>query len=587
MNRYIKKTLSLCLVLLLMVTALPLHASATGNEPTVVYNPFFVVGYTTQSGIEIDDAVSIDVTLMRTDGESGDITVVRNVDDFRGGTESVTVHCENGKYIVPISGLYYRGTGNTLSFTVKYGESYQNMSVRIAECVPYTKPAEEPEKAPEARPEPKLVISARSLQKPIAANESAVISVEVSNVSSTNIKSAMVTFTPSDSLMLLGAQNTFYVGEIRAGKSANISLTVTAMKKISSQNQGIDAAVSFDYDNDISIVSGTSSGHISIPAETGGDNGDIANPVPLVILTGYSYGGASIAAGSEADLTFTFLNTSRTTAIENVMLTVTCGADLMLSGSTNTFYFDRISAGGSRTVTVPLKAVQRISASTQDVTLAFSYEYVDREQRSSNQSNLTISIPLYQPDRFEIAAPTVPYTGYAGEEISLTMDYVNKGKSEVSNVEAEISGDVDAYNPYQRIGNIESGKSGTIAFAITPQMEGDNQITVKITYEDSNGEIKERVFETTVTTMPYEEFDPGEWEEPIEPMEPEKTFPWWIVGIAAAVVTIVIGVILTKKRKKAKLQSQQDIWDDWEDDEPAEKPTAQANPKNVTEEMKK
>lgn len=581
MKRYINKTLSLCLVLVLLLTALPLHASA-------VVAPFFVVSYNpTQSSIEIDDAVSIDVTLMRTDGGNSDITIVRNVDDFRGGTERVTVPCEEGKYIVRISNLYYRGMGNTLAFTVIYDGQYQDMTVKIAECVPYVEPEEEPEKAPEVSPEPRLVISAHSLSEPIKANESAVISVEVSNVSSTNIKSAMVTFTPSDSLMLLGAQNTFYVGEIRAGKSAIISLTVTAMKKISSQNQNIDASVSFDYDNNITTVSGTSSGHISVPAETGGDNGDIANPVPLVILTGYSYGGASIAAGSEADLTFTFLNTSRTTAIENVMLTVTCGSDLMLSGSTNTFYFDRIPAGGSRTVTVPLKAVQRISASTQDVTLAFNYEYVDREQRAGNQSNLTISIPLYQPDRFEIAAPTVPYTGYAGEEISLTLDYVNKGKSEVSNVEAEISGDADAYNPYQRIGNIESGKSGTIAFAITPQLEGDNQVTVKITYEDANGEVKERLFETTVTTMAYEEFDPGEWEGPIEPMEPEKTFPWWIVGIAAAVVTIVVGVILTKKKKKAKLQAQQDIWDDWEDDEPAEKPTAQTSPQNVTEEIMK
>ena len=578
MKRYIRSALSLCLVLLLAVTALPLHANAA-------INPFFVVSYNpTQSSIEKDDSVSIDVTLMRTDGESGDIIVVRNVDDFRAGTESVSVKCEGDKYIVPISGLRYRGEGNTLSFTVNYDGQYQNMSVKIAECVPYV---EESDPTPEAAPAPKLVISARSLQKPIAANESAVVSVEVSNVSSTDVKSAMVTFTPSDSLMLLGAQNTFYIGEIRAGKSASISLTVTAMKKISSQDQSIGATVSFDYDNNITTASGTASGRISVPAETGGDSGDVANPVPLVILSGYSYGGASVAAGSEADLTFTFLNTSRTTAIENVMLTVACGTDLMLSGSTNTFYFDTVSAGGSRTVSVPLKASQRISASTQDVTLAFSYEYVDREQRMSNQSNLSISVPLYQPDRFEIAAPTVPYTGYAGEEISLTLDYVNKGKSEVSNVEAEISGDVDAYNPYQRVGNIESGKSGTIAFAVTPQLEGDNQVTVKITYEDANGEVKERVFETTVTTMAYEEFDPGEWDEPVEPMEPEHTFPWWIVGAAAAVVTIVVGIVVSKKKKKAKLQAEQDLWDDWEDDEPADKPAEQAKPQDAAEEAKK
>lgn len=162
MKRYIRTILSLCLVIILLGTVLP-SANATGD-------PFFVVGYTTRSSIEKGDSVTVNVTLMRTDGESGDITVVRNVDDFKGGTESVTVSCEGGKYIVPIKDLQYRGAGNTLSFTVNYGGQYQNLSVDIAECVPYVEPEKEPEPAPEASPAPKIIISARSLSKPIAAN---------------------------------------------------------------------------------------------------------------------------------------------------------------------------------------------------------------------------------------------------------------------------------------------------------------------------------------------------------------------------------------------------------------------------------
>ena len=569
MKRYIKSFVSLCLVLLLALAALPMQANADTD-------PFFVVGYTTQSDIEKGDSVTVTVTLMRTDGETGDITVVRNVDDFKGGTESVKASYENGKYIVSISQLQYRGEGDTLSFTVKYGEQYQNVSVKIAECVPYVEPEKEPEPAPEAGPAPKLIIGARSLSKPIAANETAVITVEVSNVGTTGVKSAMITFAPSDSLMLLGEQSTFYLGDIRPNRSASINLTVTATKKISSQNQSIEADITYDYDNNISIVSGTASGRISVPAETGGDSGDVANPVPLIILSGYSYGGASVAAGSDVTLDFTFLNTSKTTAIENVMLKVSSGADLTLSGSTNTFYFDRVGAGSAKNVTVPFKAAQRISTNTQEVNLSFSYEYVDHEQRSSNTSELSISIPLYQPDRFEISEPKIPYTGFVGEEISLTLDYVNKGKSEVSNVEAEISGDVDAYNPYLRVGNLESGKSGTIAFAVTPMLEGDNQVTVKVTYEDSNGELKERVFETTVTAMAYEPMDPGEWDEPIEPDEPKGSFPWWIVIIAALAGAVVTLVIWRKKKKKARLAAEQAMWDDWDEEENAEKQAASA-----------
>ena len=566
MKRYIRSFLSLCLVLLLAGTVLPLHASAdTDNEPTVTYNPFFVVGYTTRSSIEKGDSATVDVTLMRTDGETGDITVVRNVDDFKGGTESVTVSCEDGKYTVRITDLQYRGSGNTLSFTVNYGGQYQNLSVKIAECVPYVEPVEEPE-APEAGPAPKVIIGARTLSKPIAANETAVITVEVANVGKTNIKSAMITFTPSDSLMLLGAQNTFYLGDIRANKTASINLTVTAMKKISSQNQSIEAELAYDYDNNIAIVSGTASGRISVPAETGGNSGDVANPVPRIILSGYSYGGASVAAGSDVLLDFTFLNTSKTTAIENVMLKVSSGADLTLRGSTNTFYFDSVGAGSARNVTVPFQAAQCISSSTQDVNLSFSYEYVDSDQRLSSSSDMSISVPLYQPDRFEISDPVAAYVGYVGEETSLTMDYVNKGKSEVCNVEARISGDVDSYNSFVRVGNIASGKNGTIAFAVTPMLEGDNKVTITVSYEDVNGEVKERIFETTLSAMAMEPFDPGEWEEPIEPIEPAHTFPWWIVGVVLAAAAVVIGIVVSKKKKKAKLAKEQSLWDDWDEE---------------------
>lgn len=43
---------------------------------------------------------------------------------------------------------------------------------------------------------------------------------------------------------------------------------------------------------------------------------------------------------------------------------------------------------------------------------------------------------------------------------------------------------------------------------MTPQLEGENQVKIVITYEDSNGNTKERVFEATVEAMAYEPTDP-------------------------------------------------------------------------------
>lgn len=271
--------------------------------------------------------------------------------------------------------------------------------------------------------------------------------------------------------------------------------------------QTIDASLSFYYDNGTQLTGGSASGSVNVLSTVTKDTKDeetIASPTPIVILSKYNYGGSSVAAGSSTNLSFSFTNTSKTIKIENVMVTVTGGQDLMLNGSTNTFYFESVAASGSKTVTVPMKAAQLISASAQDVKIDVTYEYVDQNARKSGNATLSLSVPLYQPDRFEMSEPTSSYTGYVGEETSLTIDYVNKGKSAINNVEATISGDIDTPTAYQRVGTIDGGKNGTIAFAVTPQLEGENQVKIVITYEDSNGNTKERVFEATVEAMAYE-----------------------------------------------------------------------------------
>ena len=224
-----------------------------------------------------------------------------------------------------------------------------------------------------------------------------------------------------------------------------------------------------------------------------------------------------------------------------------------------------------------MKAAQLISSSAQEVQIAVTYEYVDQNSRKSGSANLSLSVPLYQPDRFEMSEPTSSYTGYVGEETSLTIDYVNKGKSAISNVEATISGDIDTPTAYQRVGTIDGGKNGTIAFAVTPLNEGENQVKIVITYEDSNGNTKERVFEASVEAMAYEPIDPADPTDPIDP-EPANTFPWKYVIIAAVAVLVILLIVLRARKKKAKQKAEQALWDKWDEEEIAEeKKEAEAN----------
>lgn len=596
MKRITRSLLSLCLAFVLCAALLPMNvAKATvgsdeEKDPPVVPKTseptFLITGYeASRSSIGTGDTVSITVYLSRTDGRSDTIRVVRGLDSFQGGTADVIRTGSYGSYEVTFDNLTYTGdTNKTLNFTIYYdgakdsdgndivkGGYQSNNSVPVRECVPYTEPKPEPEPTPETIPVPRAVFNSDGMVSAIAAGETKVITVYIQNAGTTAMRDPILTLKSSGSLLIMGSQD-YMLDDIRAGRDTAVNVTVKALDKVESQMQTIDASLSFYYDDGTQLTNGSASGSVNVlsAVSNDGQNEDIASPTPIVILSKYNYGGSSVAAGSGTNLSFSFTNTSKKLAIENVMVTVTGGSDLMLNGSTNTFYFDSVAAGGSKSVTVPMKAAQLISASAQDVQIAVTYEYVDQNARKSGSATLSLSVPLYQPDRFELSEPKTSYTGYVGEETSLTIDYVNKGKSAISNVDATISGDIDSPTPYQRVGTIDGGKNGTIAFAVTPQLEGENQVKIVITYEDSNGNTKERVFEATVEAMAYEPADPGMDDPGMIDPEPASTFPWKYVIIAVVAVLIVLLIVLRIRKKKAKQKAEQALWDKWDEEELAE-----------------
>lgn len=580
MKRISRSLLSLCLALVLCAALLPVNvAKATGEGTTAqARTSFLITGYrASRSSIYTGDTVDITVYLSRTDGSNDSIRVVRGLDSFQDGAASAVASGQNGEYTVTFTGLTYTGdSGKQLAFTIYYegnGGGYQDgNTVPVRECVPYTEPKPEPEPTPETIPEPRAVFNSDGTSTSIAAGETKTITVYIQNAGTTAMRDPILTLKSSGSLLIMGSQD-YMLDDIRAGRDTAVTVTVKAPDKIESQMQAIDASLSFYYDNGTQLTGGSASGSVNVLSTVTKDTKDeetIASPTPIVILSKYNYGGSSVAAGSSTNLSFSFTNTSKTIKIENVMVTVTGGQDLMLNGSTNTFYFESVAASGSKTVTVPMKAAQLISASAQDVKIDVTYEYVDQNARKSGNATLSLSVPLYQPDRFELSEPKTSYTGYVGEETSLTIDYVNKGKSAINNVEATISGDIDTPTAYQRVGTIDGGKNGTIAFAVTPQLEGENQVKIVITYEDSNGNTKERVFEATVEAMAYEPADPGMDDPGMIDPEPTSTFPWKYVIIALVVIAIIALIVLRARKKKAKQKAEQALWDKWDEEELAE-----------------
>ena len=554
-----------------------------------------------KSTIEKDYTFDIEIDFMiRTEMETEVSEIIKALDGFEGGTVDNKIDDKgNNRYGFKIKDLKYKGGEKTLNLIVNHDGVFEDVSLNVVECVEYVEPEPEPDPGQDVDPgqnadpgqdvdpgveptpdEPSVVLQpsavfSRNKMKAVRADKDRIVTVNIKNNGSTTMLDPVLEVATSESLMLKGTRTQFELGNIKPGSTRSVDLKIKGMSTILSESQALDLTLKFNYNNGSETVQGTEAGRINIPVKvtkegSGMEEEKTDAPAPNVIVSGFEYGGSSVAAGSEFGLTITLQNTSKNIAIENIVVAVDGGTDFILNGGTNTFHFEKMPAGGTRSITVPYKVVPTITSSANSVGISVKYEYIDQKRRIPTNAELQVSVPQYQPDKFELGEPVIQMEGIVGEENSITIDYVNKGKSEISNVEATVEGDIDTYMETQKLGNFEPGKSGTIAFSVTPLNEGDNQVIMTISYEDSNGNVKDRVVETTLFASTY---DPGQWEDPgmDEPVEPEggggiMAHKWIFIPIAL-VAAIIALIIIKKKRKAAKAKKQAEMMAKWDEEE--------------------
>lgn len=292
------------------------------------------------------------------------------------------------------------------------------------------------------------------------------------------------------------------------------------------------------------------------------DYSDMQMATPYVIVSNYSYGG-QVTAGDTFTLSLTFYNTSRNIDVTNMMITVTMPEALMLTSSSNTFYVDQLDTESSVTKTMKVTAKANAAPQSHNIDVSMKYQYIDDHlvSRRDNSTQETISIPVVQVDRFQVTGVDVSQEIYLNEESYLTVNFVNKGRSDVYNLSAEISGDIQNPGQQQNLGNLASGATGSADFYITPNGEGVCAGEVKITYEDTNMEEKTATIlwsTNVVDPMAGMEFGwgmemPGMMEDPgMMGGEDEKKPAWPFIGGGVAAAAVVAGLLIRRRIKKKR-----------------------------------
>ncbi len=279
---------------------------------------------------------------------------------------------------------------------------------------------------------------------------------------------------------------------------------------------------------------------------------------PYIIVENYTYGGTNVSAGTEFNLRVVLRNTSTTHTLENIKMSMSPTGVFSMTSSSNTFYIDELQAGSSIQKDMTLFA--GLSSVTDDmdanaVGMDFSFQYVSNDVRKDGTSSEKITIPVFYPDRFEYTEPTYPQEVYVGEEFNLSIPVVNKGRSTVYNLTAELVGADASGDQRIYLGNLEEGREEYIDFYIAPDIGGELEGYVLLSYEDANMQPIERVinFDTNVIEPYYPEVDEP-YMPPIDMPDPEaeetgvdkKTL---LFGISFVIVAATSAYITVNKIK--------------------------------------
>ena len=291
---------------------------------------------------------------------------------------------------------------------------------------------------------------------------------------------------------------------------------------------------------------------------------------PYVIISSYSYGKGDLVAGETRNITMTFRNTSKTMAIENMMVTMTLPDAMMLTSSSNSFYIESLAAEGTITKTVNVTVKPTAAAQSHSMTVDFTYDYLDNGVRRNAKTTESISMPVLQVDRFTVTGIDLSQEIFMGEENNLSVNFVNKSRTEIYNLSAKLNCEGLSNNgEEQYLGNLASGTASSADFYITGNEKGELVGEVIITYEDTN--MNQRTVSVPFTTKVISYEDAWGPQGPVGPQNPDDPgmdpgmeepagFPWfWVIGGVVVVAAGVFVYLKLRKNKKESVEEDEDI----------------------------
>ena len=329
----------------------------------------------------------------------------------------------------------------------------------------------------------------------------------------------------------------------------------------------ISVSITYDYTKAGAVEQGTAEATFTVSTSSKSNNSGISL-TPRLVIGGFSYGEKTIKGGKKFNLSFSVKNNSKSIKAKNVIIKVSGGETFVVADGTDTISVDHINPNSSVSVSKNFTCLNSAPSGVYPIVASISYEYVEAGQKQQGTEELTMSVPVVQPDKVmftnvDLADKTVT----VGEESDCGFKLVNSGKTVLNNGTVKVvDSDGNELNSAY-IGSIEPGEqySSNYNLPITFNEVGEYKLTIIFEYENDNTDKKSIKQEFKVTAEEY--VDPF----PVEPDTPDdsetdnksnstKIVVGVIAGVAVLAALIITAVVLKKKKhKKGKVDFNEEI----------------------------
>lgn len=366
-------------------------------------------------------------------------------------------------------------------------------------------------------------------------------------IATTNLSST--TFIPVDS------EPYIYINKLKAGEKKTISIPLIISEHIP---EGLSyVAIQYSYAGE-----GTAS-TFQIPVkDVVNETGNVSKP--KLIVSKYVTDVEQLRAGSTFNFTFDLYNTNASVAAKNITVTISQAENIFsVTQGSNSFFINKMGPGETVQKTLEMRVKVDATTKAYPLEITIEYEYDGAEPNPTTGEigeSKTEKLNLQAVENSRPVADNISVYSWDGQvtvgnPAMLGLDFYNMGKSPLNNIIFYVEGDfVKANGSMFFQGSVAASASTYVEFDVIPNVEGVANGVLRITFEDSNGDLIETTKEFSTEVFPAQIFDPGMGgydpglEEVMNPgsLAKKPILQTWLF-IAIQVVVFIVFIPVTRK----------------------------------------